>query len=113
MSSIVQTVRGPIEASTLGRTYMHEHIFVLSADAQQNYPGEWGDEETRVADAVRRLGALAAQVRTSARVLRSPCIPIPGRTPRWRSSGCCATRRAWTRAMWCSVTAVTPRTSSI
>ena len=65
MSTTVQTVRGPIETSALGRTYMHEHIFVLSTDVQQNYPDEWGDEETRVADAVQKLSALAAQgVRT-------------------------------------------------
>lgn len=65
MSTTVQTVRGPIETSALGRTYLHEHIFVLSADVQQNYPDEWGDEETRVADAVQKLSALAAQgVRT-------------------------------------------------
>jgi phosphotriesterase-related protein len=60
MRTTVQTVRGPIETSALGRTYMHEHIFVLSADVQQNYPDEWGDEETRVADAVQKLSALAA-----------------------------------------------------
>lgn len=65
MSTTVQTVRGPIETSALGRTYMHEHTFVLSADVQQNYPDEWGDEEMRVADAVQKLSALAAQgVRT-------------------------------------------------
>jgi phosphotriesterase-related protein len=65
MSTTVQTVRGPIETSALGRTYLHEHIFVLSADVQQNYPDEWGDEEMRVADAVQKLSALAAQgVRT-------------------------------------------------
>lgn len=65
MRTTVQTVRGPIETSALGRTYMHEHIFVLSTDVQQNYPDEWGDEETRVADAVQKLSALAAQgVRT-------------------------------------------------
>lgn len=39
---------------------MHEHVFVLTADVQQNYPGEWGDEDARVADAVAKLRALAA-----------------------------------------------------
>jgi phosphotriesterase-related protein len=44
---------------------MHEHVFVLSADVQQNYPGEWGDEDARVQDAVQKLSELAAQgVRT-------------------------------------------------
>ena len=61
----VETVRGTIETSALGRTYMHEHIFLLSADVQQNYPGEWGDEQARIDDAVMRLKELAAQgVRT-------------------------------------------------
>src|SRR5262249_22318561 len=49
------------DAADLGPTYMHEHIFVLTADMQQNYPAEWGSEEARVADAVERLRALAAQ----------------------------------------------------
>ena len=63
--SQVSTVRGPVEVADLGPTYMHEHIFVLTADVQQNYPGEWGSEDERIADAVTKLGALAAQgVRT-------------------------------------------------
>ena len=63
--SQVQTVRGPVDTADLGRTYMHEHVFVLSVDVQQNYPQEWGDEEVRVADAVAKLSALAASgVRT-------------------------------------------------
>ncbi len=61
----VETVRGPVESTDLGRTYMHEHIFVLTADMQQNYPGEWGGEDGRVADAVEKLRALVARgVRT-------------------------------------------------
>ena len=61
----VQTVRGPVDSAALGRTYMHEHVFVLTADVQQNYPEEWGDEEARITDAAAKLGALAAQgVRT-------------------------------------------------
>lgn len=54
----VATVRGPVEAAKLGPTLMHEHVFVLTADVQQNFPDEWGDEEQRVADAVRRLSEL-------------------------------------------------------
>ena len=61
----VQTVRGPVDTTELGPTLMHEHVFVLSADVQQNYPEEWGSEEDRVADAVRRLTELASRgVRT-------------------------------------------------
>jgi phosphotriesterase-related protein len=57
----VETVRGPIDTTDLGRTYMHEHVFVLTADVQQNYPAEWGNEDNRVADAVAKLRALSEQ----------------------------------------------------
>jgi len=39
---------------------MHEHIFVLSPEVQQNYPGTWNEDE-RVADAVAQLDALKAR----------------------------------------------------
>ena len=57
----VQTVRGPVDSAELGATYMHEHVFVLDPDVQYNYPAEWGSEDDRVADAVVKLKALAAQ----------------------------------------------------
>lgn len=38
---------------------MHEHVFVLTPDVQQNYPDEW-DEQQRVDDAVAQLTALKA-----------------------------------------------------
>jgi len=57
---LVPTVLGEVSTDALGRTYMHEHVFVLTPDMQQNYPEEWGDEELRVADAVEKLRALAA-----------------------------------------------------
>ena len=61
----VPTVRGPVDTADLGPTCMHEHIFVLTADVQQNYPGEWGSEDERITDAVTKLSALAVQgVRT-------------------------------------------------
>jgi phosphotriesterase-related protein len=56
----VHAVLGPVDSADLGRTYMHEHVFVLTPDVQQNYPDEW-DETIRVADAVTKLTALAAQ----------------------------------------------------
>jgi phosphotriesterase-related protein len=63
----VQTVRGPVDTSELGRTFMHEHIFILTPEVQQNYPDEWGNEDDRVADAVAKLQALADQgIRTIA-----------------------------------------------
>lgn len=61
----VNTVRGPVAPTELGRTLMHEHIFVLTTEVQQNFPDEWGDEDARVADAVAKLRELhAAGVRT-------------------------------------------------
>src|SRR5262245_23421939 len=58
----VETVRGPVEPTRLGRTLMHEHVFVLQPEALQNYGHLWGpsywDEEARVADAIEKLRAL-------------------------------------------------------
>jgi phosphotriesterase-related protein len=55
----IQTVNGGIDSAALGRTYIHEHIFVLTPDVQQNYPAEWGHEDDRVDDAIAKLSALA------------------------------------------------------
>src|SRR3954467_579151 len=57
----VQTVTGPVDTAQLGQVLMHEHVFVLSADVQQNFPEEWGSKDDRVADAVRRLNDLAGR----------------------------------------------------
>ncbi|GAA4385409.1 phosphotriesterase family protein [Tsukamurella soli] len=63
--STIQTVGGTVDSGDLGITLMHEHIFVLTPDIQQNYPDEWGSEEDRVADAVGKLRkAYHAGVRT-------------------------------------------------
>jgi phosphotriesterase-related protein len=62
--STVETVRGPVEVDRLGPTLAHEHVFVLSPEALQNYGHVWGasywDEEVRVADAIEKLSALRA-----------------------------------------------------
>jgi phosphotriesterase-related protein len=57
----IRTVKGAIETSQLGQTLMHEHIFVLSTEINQNYPEIWGDEEKRVNDAIARLNELKAR----------------------------------------------------
>ncbi|WP_030172534.1 phosphotriesterase family protein [Spirillospora albida] len=55
----VETVRGPVDVAELGRTFMHEHVFVLGTEHVQNYgSGAWWDEEERVADAVTKLRQL-------------------------------------------------------
>jgi phosphotriesterase-related protein len=56
--SLVQTVRGPIEPEALGKTLMHEHVFVLSPEVLTNWPTGWRREE-QVAKAVERLGELS------------------------------------------------------
>jgi phosphotriesterase-related protein len=55
----VESVRGPVQLSDLGTTLMHEHVFVLTADMQNNQMEPW-DEEARVADAVAKLRELKA-----------------------------------------------------
>jgi len=55
----VQTVLGPVDASRLGTTLMHEHVFILSPEVQKNWPTGW-DEERAVAEATERLNDLAA-----------------------------------------------------
>jgi phosphotriesterase-related protein len=55
----VPTVGGTIDSGALGRTLMHEHIFVLTPDVQQNLTGEWA-EQARIDDAVAKLRAVKA-----------------------------------------------------
>ncbi len=40
---------------------MHEHVFTMSTELTQNYPGQWGDEAQREADAVIRLNELKSR----------------------------------------------------
>ncbi len=57
----VETVRGRVEVADLGRTLMHEHVFVLSTEIMENYGGPWWDEEVRVTDAIDKLRALVGR----------------------------------------------------
>lgn len=53
----IDTVRGAVPTAELGKVLMHEHVFVLGTEIQQNYPeypNKW-DEDARVADAVAKL----------------------------------------------------------
>ncbi|WP_433472906.1 phosphotriesterase family protein [Spirillospora sp. CA-142024] len=57
---VVESVRGPVDVTSLGRTLMHEHVFVLGSENVQNYgAGDWWDEDEKVADAVGKLRELA------------------------------------------------------
>lgn len=53
----VQSVKGPIDSGDLGRTLVHEHVFVLGEEYRLNYDTSW-DEEEKVADAIRDLNDL-------------------------------------------------------
>jgi hypothetical protein len=55
---------------------MHEHIFVLTADVQQDYLGERGSQDEPITDAVTKLGALAAQ---GVRTIADPAVAGLGR----------------------------------
>ncbi len=58
----VETVKGPVDVDQLGRTLMHEHVFVVSTEHMNNYgAGSWWDEETRVADAIAKLRSVKAK----------------------------------------------------
>src|SRR5579863_8287672 len=54
----VNTVGGSVDGAKLGRTLMHEHIFVLSPEIEKT-PEEW-DESAQVARAVDKLRELKA-----------------------------------------------------
>ena len=55
----VNTVRGPIDTSRLGKVLMHEHVFIINTEILQNYPQGWSEEE-RVREAIARLRELKA-----------------------------------------------------
>jgi predicted metal-dependent phosphotriesterase family hydrolase len=60
----VESVRRPVPTAELGRTLMHEHVFVLSPESAANWSDEW-DEEPQVAKAIDKLTELAgAGIRT-------------------------------------------------
>jgi phosphotriesterase-related protein len=57
VTQTVQTVRGPVPVTDLGRVFMHEHVFVLNEEIRQNYATGW-DEDQQVTDAAAKLTAL-------------------------------------------------------
>jgi phosphotriesterase-related protein len=57
----IPIIGGEIEASRMGRTLMHEHVFIRTPDLQEAWPGFMGwDEERVVADARAKLTAIKA-----------------------------------------------------
>jgi phosphotriesterase-related protein len=57
----INTAKGPVDTAMLGATLMHEHIFVLSPEMNQNYPESWGDEDSRVLSAIDQLRELKSR----------------------------------------------------
>lgn len=55
----VQTIRGPIDSSALGRVLIHEHIFLMDMEYTYNYRGDFFGDET-ITNAAARLNALKA-----------------------------------------------------
>lgn len=53
----VQTIKGSIDSSELGKVLIHEHIFVLGEEYRLNYQDDW-DEDEKVAEAVTQLNEL-------------------------------------------------------
>jgi phosphotriesterase-related protein len=53
----VMTARGPVDSASLGRTLMHEHVFIRTFEIEHNWPTGW-DREAAVAAAVVRLREL-------------------------------------------------------
>ncbi len=68
-------MRGDVGADTLGRTLMHEHVFVLSADVQANFPGEF-DPDDQVRNAIAKLSELK---RTGIDTIVDPTVAGLGR----------------------------------
>jgi phosphotriesterase-related protein len=76
----VETIRGPVDADQLGATLMHEHIFIMQAEALQNWGHAYGpcywNEQERLDDATVKLGAVRdAGIRT----IVDPTAPGLGR----------------------------------
>jgi phosphotriesterase-related protein len=55
----VPTANGPVDSAALGRTLIHEHVFVMTTEVQANFKTDW-DETANVEDAVAKLTALKA-----------------------------------------------------
>jgi phosphotriesterase-related protein len=58
--TVLDTPRGPVDSSKLGKTLMHEHIFVFDQEVAHNLPKTWNEDE-RHAVAVERLQNLKSR----------------------------------------------------
>jgi phosphotriesterase-related protein len=62
LPAVVQTATGPVDTSELGAVLMHEHVIVLDAEREQNYPelGPPWDEQRAGEHATAELSAAKA-----------------------------------------------------
>ena len=58
--SVVQTMTGAVETAALGRTLMHEHLFVTHHEISSEFPHVVSDGSQLVDDAVTRLARASA-----------------------------------------------------
>jgi phosphotriesterase-related protein len=57
----VETIKGAVDDSSLGQTLMHEHVFILSPEAEQDYASQvYWDEDEKVQLAIDKLTKLKA-----------------------------------------------------
>lgn len=57
--SKVETLRGPVDTTALGKVLIHEHIFLMDMEYTYNYRPDFFEDQT-IADAAARLNALKA-----------------------------------------------------
>ena len=69
--SLVETVRGPVDSSALGRVLIHEHVFLMDMEYTWNYRRDFFEDET-VRQAAAKLDA-----RGSARKSKSKLRHLP------------------------------------
>lgn len=62
--SQVQTIRGPIDSSALGRVLVHEHVFLMNAEYTQNYRPDFLEDKTPAAAAAKLNSLKAAGIDT-------------------------------------------------
>jgi len=55
----IETVRGAVDAASLGRTLAHEHVFIVAPETLANFNHHWGaawwDEDDGVRDGIAKL----------------------------------------------------------
>jgi phosphotriesterase-related protein len=60
----VETILGTVDVTELGVTLMHEHVFVLNMEVEDNYPGRWHEDEEKARAVATLQEASARGVRT-------------------------------------------------